>query len=297
MNIAPEQFQFVHSSQNCINRLPAHNSRLGKSFYAYAAIFIVLCIACFTSGLWIDNAGRAELASANTAPCLAYPFGTDSLGRNVAQLVLVGGSTSLCVGLLSASISTAVALLYGVLCASLPRAAGLAMQRVCELLMSVPSFLFAVFVQAILGKASVGSLAAVIGLTGWMGMSKVVYSEVFRVGQSDMILSAKALGAGFWHILFRHLLPNIFPAIAFMSASSAASAIGTEATLSFLGIGLPLEVVSWGSMLSLSQNSILAGRWWTFVFPGLFLALMLVCITQIAQHMQQHNQTKCSNLI
>lgn len=300
MKISSEQFQFVQTSTPWPVQSPAvsvRSFRKNKALYIYVALFALLSTVCFSSGLWISDAGHAELAAANTAPCMAYPFGTDSLGRNIAHMVLVGGRTSLCIGLLSALISTAVAVLYGTLCAILPRSAGLVMQRACELLMSIPSFLLVVFVQAVLDKESIGFLAVVIGMTGWMGMTKVVYAEVNRIRQSDMVLSAKALGAGFWHILCLHLLPNIFPAIAFMSASSVAAAIGTESTLSFLGIGLPLEVVSWGSMLSLSQNSILAGRWWFFVFPSLFLAVALVCITQIAQHLHQHNQTKCSNLM
>lgn len=259
-------------------------------------ILLCLIVLCFFSELWISDAGLANTTQANLAPSFAHPFGTDTLGRDIANMTLTGGKASLTVGFIAALIGTSSAIIYGCLCAMLPKRWSALLLRGCEILMSVPSILLVVFIQGILGSASVLSLGLVIGLTGWMGMSKIVYSEGTRLKASEMVQASRVMGAGFFHILRFHLLPNLLPAILFMSASSVAAAIGIESTMSFLGIGLPIETLSWGSILSLAQNSILAGRWWCFVFPSLFLAATLLCVTRIASYTQQRTDHRCSNL-
>src|SRR5699024_4443595 len=133
------------------------------------------------------------------------------------------------------------------------------LMRFTELLMSIPSVLLIIFLQALWGEADYISLSVVIGLTGWMNMSKLVRSEVRQIGESDYILAARTMEAGFWYILRRHLLPSFIPPLMFMVVSSIGQAMVAESTLSFLGLGLPLTEVSWGSLLSLSQEVMLTG--------------------------------------
>ena len=125
------------------------------------------------------------------------------------------------------------------------------------------------------------SLAVVIGLTSWMSISKVVRAEVRVLRESEYVQASKCMGGGFLHILRVHLAPNFLPSILFMVIMNVRSAILAESTLSFLGLGLPLEIVSWGSMLSLSEKALLSGSWWIIVIPGLFLIVTLLCLTEI----------------
>lgn len=302
MQMHSQKFIFVKPVNSVEIPSTAHTrrSKLQKGFDSFpwvcTVVLLLILISCFSAWLWIADAGLANVAQANLPPEASHPFGTDTLGRDILGMTLAGGRSSLIIGIVSALISTAIAICYGCLCAMSPAKAAALLLRSCDILISIPSFLLVVFIQAMLGQASVVSLAFVIGLTGWMGMAKVVYSEALHLKQSDMVQASRAMGAGFLHILRFHLLPNLFPAILFMSASSVAAAIGIESTMSFLGIGLPVEMLSWGSILSLAQNSILSGRWWCFLFPGLFLATTLLCVTRLASYVQQCNNHRCSNL-
>ena len=168
--------------------------------------------------------------------------------------------------------------------------------RLTEIFLSIPSLLLIVLLQAVLGKAGVVSLSVVIGVTGWTGMAKVVRAEVRRLRESEYVLAARCMGAGFFHVLRRHLAPNFFSSIMFMAVMSIRSAIAAESTLSFMGLGLPLEVVSWGSMLSLAEKALLSGAWWIILIPGAFLVVTLLCVTSIGSWLRGEGNDQGSNL-
>jgi peptide/nickel transport system permease protein len=218
------------------------------------------------------------------------------MGRDLFTLVLYGGRSSLIIGIASSIISTFIAVVVGT-------ASGLSSERIddlimrgVELLMSLPSILLILFLQALWGQATYLSLSIIIGITGWMNIAKIVRSEVRQIGESDYILAARTMGGGFWYILGRHLLPNYVPAIMFMVVSNISSAIITESTLSFLGLGLPLTEISWGSLLSMSQEALLSNYWWIIVIPGTVLITTLVCITNIGEYIRKANTRLYSNL-
>jgi peptide/nickel transport system permease protein len=139
-------------------------------------------------------------------------------------------------------------------------------------------------------------MALVIGVTSWMNLARIVRSEVKQVRNSDYVIAAKCMGGGLFHIIWFHLLPNFLSATMFMIVSSMGTAILTESTLSFLGIGLPIAVVSWGSMLSLANRALLTNAWWVILIPGLFIILTLLCITNIGHFLRQRVNRGCSYL-
>ena len=104
------------------------------------------------------------------------------------------------------------------------------------------------------------------------------------------------MGAGFWYLLRVHLLPNLVPALLFMVVSQVGAAMGTEATLSFLGIGLPLEIISWGSMLSGAERALLSGNWWMIVIPGVFLVATMCALAQIGNALRSEQNRRHHNL-
>ena len=117
-------------------------------------------------------------------------------------------------------------------------------------------------------------------------MAKMVRSEVRQMRDAEYVLAARSMGAGFFYILWHHLMPNFMSAIMFMVVTNLGSAIAAEATLSFLGLGLPTSVISWGSLMSLSQKAMLTGAWWLLIIPGVFLVITLICITEIGEYLR-----------
>ena len=207
-----------------------------------------------------------------------------------------GGRISLTIGVLATLLSTAVATVYGTVSGLAPQWLDTLLMRLTELFLSVPNLLLIVFLQAILGQANAGSISVTIGLTSWASIAKIVRTEVRQLRHSEYVLAARAMGGGFFHVLMRHLFPNFFSAILFMVVMNLRGAIVAESTLSFLGLGLPLEAVSWGSMLSLSEKALLSGAWWVILIPGAFLIAVLLCVTNLGNYLRRQASRKESNL-
>ncbi len=168
--------------------------------------------------------------------------------------------------------------------------------RLTEILLSVPGLLMVLLIQAVLGKANVLSISFVIGITSWMSIAKVVRIEVRQLRNSEYVIASKCMGGSFFHILWNHLTPNFISSIMFMVVMNIRSAIIAESTLSFMGIGLPIETISWGSMLSLSEKALLTNSWWIILIPGGFLLATLLCITSLGNYLRRNVNQKNSNL-
>lgn len=251
-----------------------------------------LCCGAFVSG----DPGYMDLQHSVQAPGRDFWFGTDTMGRDIFAMIWCGGRVSLTVGFLSTAVSAALAVLFGTVSGLAPRWLDELLMRLTEIFLSIPSLLLIIFLQAILGKASVWSLSLVIGITGWTSIAKVVRSEVRRLRNSEYVLASRCMGGGFFHILRKHLAPNFFSSIMFMVVMNVRSAIAAESTLSFMGIGLPLEVISWGSMLSLSEKALLSGAWWIILIPGVFLVVTLLCVTSIGGWLRGEGDRRGNNL-
>lgn len=247
------------------------------------AVLAVLVLGClFAEALLLHDPSYLDLSRCSLPPCREYPFGTDSLGRDLFSAIWYGGRVSLGIGAAATALSTGIALVYGTASGLTPAWLDALLMRLAELCLSLPSLLVLLFLQAIWGQASPLSLAVVIGATGWMSMAKLVRAEVRRLRCCEYMTAARALGAGFSQLLARHLAPNLFSSLLFMVVMQLRTAILTESTLSFLGFGLPLEVLSWGSMLSLAEGALLSRAWWVILIPGAFLVTLLVCVTRTA---------------
>lgn len=262
-----------------------------------ALVLAAILLGCLLADvIAVRSPALLDLMHCTEAPGREFWFGTDTLGRDLFACIWHGGRISLGIGFLATALSTAIAVLVGTVSGLAAPWADALLMRLVEILLSVPGLLVILFLQAVLGKPTVLSLAAVIGVSGWYSIAKVVRTEVRRLRSSEYVLAARCMGGGFWYILRRHLAPNFFPAILFMVVMNVRSAIVAESTLSFLGMGLPLEVVSWGSMLSLSERALMTGAWWIILIPGLFLVALLVCLTDLGNWLRQEGTQRESNL-
>lgn len=256
---------------------------------------IVLC-CLFAEVLMTKRPGYMDLQNFNIAPNAEFLFGTDTLGRDIFSGIWYGGRISITIGFLATMISTIIAVVYGSISGVAPPWLDTAMMRFTEIFLSVPSLLLVLFFQAIWGQANVLSLSVVIGVTNWASIAKVIRTEVRQIRSSEYVVAAKCMGGGFFHILGKHLAPNFVASIMFMVVMNVRGAISSESTLSFLGMGLPLEVISWGSMLSLAEKALMSKSWWIILIPGAFLVTLLMCLTNIGNYLRRQANRKESNL-
>lgn len=251
-------------------------------------VLTVIVLGCLLAEvIMTKDPAYMDLNNYNTAPNSEFLFGTDTLGRDIFSMIWYGGRISLFIGILSTVISTLIAIVIGSISGVSPGWLDNLIMRFTEIFLSVPNLLVVILLQAILGKASVVSLSVVIGLTGWTSIAKVVRTEVRQIRSSEYIIAAKCMGGGFFHILWKHLIPNFLSSIMFMVIMNIRSAIISESTLSFMGLGLPLEIISWGSMLSLSEKALMTSSWWIILIPGIFLVTALLCMTNIGNYLRK----------
>ncbi len=260
-------------------------------------ILLVIVLGCIGCKLVMNHDPLyMDLSAYNQAPDAQHFFGTDSLGRDIFSMIWYGGRNSILIGAVSTIISTGIAIIYGTLSASSKSVIDSIMMRFTDILLSIPSILLIIFTQAMIGRDSIFAIAIIIGITCWMSIAKMVRTEVKIIYQSEFVQMSRCMGGGFFHILQKHLMPNFLSTIMFMVVMNFRSSIIAESTLSFLGIGLPIEEVSWGSMLSLSEKALLTNSWWVIVIPGIFLIATLLCITNIGNYMRKQMNQKESNL-
>lgn len=255
--------------------------------YTSICVLALIVAGCILADVFIPyDPTRMEPSQICLPPGNGHIFGTDALGRDLFSVIWHGGRISIAIGITATLISTAIAVVYGTVCGLASDRVDDVMMRFTEILMSVPQILLVIFMQAIWGEAGVLSISVVLGITGWMAVAKMVRSEVRQLRGSGFVLAARTMGGGFFYILRRHLLPNYMSAIMFMIVTNIGTAIAMESTLSFMGMGLPAEIVSWGSLMSLSQRAMLTGAWWMLIIPGAFLVVTLICITDIGEYIR-----------
>ncbi len=285
-----------------IKQVPKEEPALKKNWYygkpVFAAVFLFLIVTgCLACDLIITkDPTYMDLSNFNQSPNSEFLFGTDTMGRDIFSMIWSGGRISLWIGIFSTIISTFLAILFGAVSGSAPQWADTLLMRLTEILLSVPNLLMVLLIQAILGKASVLSISFVIGITSWMSIAKVVRIEVRQLCSSEYVIASKCMGGSFFHILWNHLTPNFISSIMFMVVMNIRSAIIAESTLSFMGIGLPIETISWGSMLSLSEKALLTNSWWIILIPGSFLLVTLLCITSLGNYLRRNVNQRNSNL-
>lgn len=264
---------------------------------ASCIVLAIILLGCFfCEFIMTKDPTYLDLVNYSRKPCKEFLFGTDTLGRDIFSMIWYGGRISITIGILSTVISTFIAIVFGSISGLAPEWLDTLLMRATEILLSIPNLLLVILIQAILGDANVFSISLVIGITSWTSIAKVVRTEVRQIRNSEYVVASRCMGAGFFHILWKHLTPNFVSSIMFMVVMNVRSAIVSESTLSFMGIGLPIEIISWGSMLSLSENALLTGSWWIIFIPGLFLVATLMCLTEIGNYLRRNVNRKQSNL-
>jgi peptide/nickel transport system permease protein len=209
----------------------------------------------------------------------SYPLGTDTLGRDVLSRLLYGARVSLLVGLSAVLIAGVLGVFLGLIAGYYRGWLDDVLMRLGDIQLAFPILVLALAVLAVLG-ASMGNVILVLGITGWVTYARIVRGETLSLTEREFVEAARALGAPDRTILVRHIQPNVLPPITVVATFSVARMIIAEASLSFLGLGIPPPTPSWGAMLDEGRNYLTTG-WWLALFPGLAILLLVLGINLV----------------
>jgi peptide/nickel transport system permease protein len=219
-------------------------------------------------------------------PSSEFWLGTDARGRSVLTLLIHGSRISLFVGLLATLISVFLGTLIGLTSGFFGGWVGSVLFRFTEWFLVLPFLPLALVIATILGPSLV-NISIVIGVTSWPGTALLIRSQALSIKERPYLERAKVLGAGRWHQMTRHVLPNVMPMVFANTTLTVAIAILSETTLSFLGMGDPTRV-SWGSMLddAYSIGAMSTGSWWYIIPPGVCVVLVVLSFTLVGQSLE-----------
>lgn len=247
-------------------------------------IFVVLSGALFAPWLApfppdMQNFDGLTIEGAPMPPGGAYPLGTDLLGRDLFSRILYGARTSLIIGVVANGLALLIGILVGITAGYFRGWIGAVLMRFTDLMMAFPALLLAICLAAIFSP-SLWIVALVIALVSWVQTARVIYTETTSLAERDFIAAARTLGAGSGRILFRHILPHLFPTIIVWGTLGISTTVLLEATLSFLGVGVQPPTPSWGNIIFENQTYFQSAPWLVFI-PGAAIILLALAFNLI----------------
>lgn len=251
---------------------------------AFAAL-VLLAVA--VAGLLLSDAAMVtDFSRKNLAPCLAYPFGTDWMGRDMLARTLTGLSLSIRIGVLTAAVSAVVALAVGTAAATLGRRVDAVLSWCIDLVMGIPHILLVILISLAFGKGFIGVVAGV-ALSHWTSLARLLRGEVLQLRSAPYVLTAEKLGRSKLQVARDHLLPHLLPQFLTGLILLFPHAILHEASVTFLGFGLSSEQPAIGVILSESMSYLTTGKWWLAFFPGLALVATVALFALLGDRLRR----------
>jgi peptide/nickel transport system permease protein len=235
-------------------------------------VLILILVTIFADVLTPYPINERHLVDRLQGPSIQYLLGTDQLGRDFLSRIIYGARISLTVGLAATALNVLIAVLIGSLSGFLGGKVDLVVQRFVDAWMAFPGLLLLLTIMSLVGRG-LPQIIVVLGVTGGIVSSRVVRGAVIGVKENDYFLAAKAVGTPTSQILLWHVLPNIVAPVIIIFSINVGGVIMAEASLSFLGFGLPPEVPSWGSLLSRGERQYMEQAPWLALWPGLCLTI------------------------
>jgi len=242
--------------------------------WGFAIIVSILLLALLAPLIAPFDPDAIDVKSILLPPSPSHWMGTDSLGRDVFSRMLFGARISLLVGFVAVGIATAIGVVLGAISGFYRGWVDVFIMRLVDVMLSIPTFFLILAVIAFL-TPSIWNIMIVIGLTSWMGVTRLVRAEFLSLREREFVLSAQTLGAKNSRLIFRHLLPNSLTPIIVSFVLGVASAVLVESGLSFLGLGVQPPQASWGNILTDGKEYI-QFAWWLSLFPGLAILLTVL---------------------
>ncbi len=237
-------------------------------------VALLFVISLFAPWLSPYDPGAIDLTNVLAPPSADHWFGTDPLGRDVFSRMIWGARISLKVGFVATGLAILIGTLLGALAGYYGGWVDAVIMRFVDIMLCFPTFFLILAVISFL-EPSIWNIMIVIGLTGWMGVTRLVRADFISLRERDFVRAAQALGASDTRIIFRHILPNALASILVAATLGIAGAILTESALSFLGIGVQPPTPSWGNILTAGKDNIDIA-WWLSLYPGLAILITVV---------------------
>ncbi|MCY4012090.1 MAG: ABC transporter permease [Gammaproteobacteria bacterium] len=242
------------------------------------AVFLVfLLCGIFADFLAPYGVNETNMAHRLEAPSWDFPLGTDHLGRDVLSRILIGAQLSMIVAFLAAGFATVVSLAIGVVSGYFGGKTDMVVQRGVDAWMTFPDLVLLIVIISVVGPGVV-QIVVVLGLLYGIAGSRIVRGAVISVKENMYTHAAQSIGARTWHILIRHIVPNVMPVVIVLFTTRIGAVILTEAGLSFLGLGVPPPAPTWGSMLSGTGRTYMYLGAWLALAPGLCLTIVVYAI-------------------
>jgi len=271
-----------------IMRISESWMRLWRNRLAISGLALVLglCAAALLAH-WLApyDPDFIDLKQVLMPPSPAHLLGTDTLGRDVLSRIIFGARVSLLVGFVAVGIATLIGVLVGALAGYYGGALDQILMRLVDLMLCFPTIFLILAVIAVLGP-NIWNIMAVIGLTSWMGVARLVRAEFLSLREREFVVAARALGASDARLIWRHLLPNALTPVMVSATLGVAGAILVESSLSFLGLGVQPPTPSWGNMLTMGKDNIEIA-WWLSVFPGLAILVTVMSYNLLGEGIRE----------
>jgi peptide/nickel transport system permease protein len=251
--------------------------RFSKNKIALAGSCVVILLFIISIlAPWLSpyDPNQINLKLVLSPPSGSHLFGTDQLGRDVLSRMIWGARISLKVGFVATGIAILIGAVLGAVAGYYGRWIDAVIMRFVDIMLCFPTFFLILAVIAIL-EPSIWNIMIIIGLTGWMGITRLVRADFTSLKERDFVLAARAIGAGDFRIIFIHILPNAMASVLVAATLGVAGAILTESALSFLGIGVQPPTPSWGNILTAGKDNIDIA-WWLSFYPGLAILITVL---------------------
>ncbi|MDV6376571.1 ABC transporter permease [Deinococcus arenicola] len=239
-----------------------------------AVLLLIVAFALLGPLVYRSSPEAIDFSRQFAGPSWDHPLGTDENGRDVLIRLMLGGRVSLAVGFFAVAVSLVFGVLIGGLSGFFRGWADSVLMRFTDGMLAIPGFFISLLALTFFG-AGLTQLVLVIGLTSWMGLARLVRGEVLREREELSVEAARALGASELRVLWRHVLPQVYPTMIVNATIGISFAILTESALSFLGVGIQPPDASWGNMLTGAQNYMYSSPWLA-VYPGALILITVV---------------------
>jgi len=256
-------------------------------------IVVILLFAVLAPVISPYDPASIDTKSVLSPPSKAHIFGTDTLGRDIFSRIVYGARISLSVGLIAVGIAVLVGVFFGSIAGYYGGKIDYVIMRFVDIMLCFPTLFLILAVIAIL-EPSIFNIMAVIGLTGWMGVARLIRAEVLTIKERDYVAASKVMGASDAWIILKHLIPNAIGPVMVSATLGVGGAILTESALSFLGIGVQPPTPSWGNIL-MDGKSTLGVAWWLTIYPGVFILLTVLSYNLLGEGLRDMLEPRIHN--